>query len=334
MALVFPSLRGLVSAPKVAWQVAIVAMWLGVARLGSAAEPVGLEVVGAPCLTVEGVATEAAARGVTVVPLGPSARPRVSYRASAVGEGDAIEVRIEGADGDRAIPSRTLRAGSCEEARRAVAVLVAVGHGGEPEPEPALPAPSELRPPSEAPAPTVPRPVSRAASPSAALYAAVDVGARSLVEGQATFSLSMGLTRPSRVLPWIEASFLVGVPKTIVGGGASGEFTYVAGRVAAAPVGLRAGAWTLSPFLGFEVGSLGAEGVGATRVERRSRPSVVGALGVRSHYEISRRFFASGGVEGLVVGLRDDFVIVGGGTTYRPPVFGFAVSLALGVTIP
>jgi hypothetical protein len=144
----------------------------------------------------------------------------------------------------------------------------------------------------------------------------------------------MGLTRPSSVLPWVEASFVVGAPRTIVGGGASGEFSYWAGRLAAAPLGVRAGGLLVSPYLGLEVGALGAEGVGATRVERRSRPSVVGALGARAHYDFSRRFFASGGLEGLVVGLRDDFVIVGGGTTYRPPALGFAVSLALGVTIP
>ncbi|MFO0644347.1 MAG: hypothetical protein U0183_34325 [Polyangiaceae bacterium] len=316
-------------------RVAIVAVWLGVARLASAAEPVGLEVVGAPCLTVEGVATEAAPRGVAVVPIDPAARPRVAYRASVVAEGDAVDVRIEGADGDRAIPARTLHAGSCDEARRAVAVLVAIGHGGEPEPEPTPPAPLAPLPtsaPKDAPGRLAPR--ARPEAPSAAFTAAIGAGARSLVEGQATFSLSMGLARPSNVLPWVEASFVVGVPKTIVGGGASGEFTYLAGRIAAAPVGLRSGAWSLSPFLGLEVGALGASGVGATRVDRRSRPSVLGSLGVRSHYEISRRFFASGGVEGLVVGLRDDFVIVGGGTTYRPPAVGFAVSLAFGVTIP
>ena len=327
MAPLFPSLRALLSAPKVASQVAVVAMWLGVARVASAGEPVGLEVEGAPCLTVEGVTAEAAARGVTLVPAGAAARPRVSYRAVVVSEGDSIEVRIEGADEDRVIPSRTLRAGSCEEARRAVAVLVAVGHGGEPEPEPPEPlAPPPTSAPKRAPARSTP--LARPEVPSA-LTAAVGAGARSLVEGQATFSLSMGLARPSKVLPWVEASFVVGVPKTIEGGGASGEFTYLAGRLAAAPVGLRAGGWTVSPFLGLEVGALGA-----TRVERRSRPSVVGALGVRSHYDFSRRFFASGGLEGLVVGLRDDFVIVGGGTTYRPPAVGFAVSLALGVTIP
>lgn len=329
MAPLFPSLRALLSAPKVASQVAVVAMWLGVARVASAGEPVGLEVEGAPCLTVEGVTAEAAARGVTLVPAGAVTRPRVSYRAVVVSEGDSIEVRIEGADEDRVIPPRTLRAGSCEEARRAVAVLVAVGHGGEPEPEP----PAPLAPPPTS-ASKRSAPLARPEVPSAALTVAVGAGARSLVEGQATFSLSMGLARPSNMLPWVEASFVVGLPKTIVGGGASGEFTYVAGRLAAAPVGLRSGGWTVSPFLGLEVGALGASGVGATRVERRSRPSVVGALGIRSHYDFSRRFFASGGVEGLVVGLRDDFVIVGGGSTYRPPAVGFAVSLALGVTIP
>lgn len=308
-------------------------MWLGVARVASAGEPVGLEVVGAPCLTVEGVTAEATARGVTLVPTGAAARPRVSYRAVVVSEGDSIEVRIEGTDEDRAIPSRTLRADSCEEARRAVAVLVAVGHGGEPEPAPPAPvAPVVSSAPKRVPA--RPSPVAHPEAPSAALTAAVGAGARSLVEGQATFSLTMGLVRPSNVVPWVETSFVVGVPKTIVGGGASGEFSYLAGRVAAAPVSVRAGGWSVSPFLALEVGALGASGVGATRVERRSRPSVVGALGVRSHYDFSRRFFASGGVEGLVVGLRDDFVIVGGGTTYRPPAVGFAVSLALGVTIP
>ena len=80
--------------------------------------------------------------------------------------------------------------------------------------------------------------------------------------------------------------------------------------------------------------SLTVTGIGPAKVQTATRPTVTASLGARFRFDFGRRFFAEGEASGLVSVLRDDFVFVNGGTTYRAPVLSFALVASVGVTFP
>ncbi len=310
------------------------------ARPARAAES-SVELALAPqaCVTAAAVVVAAEGRGIAVRTVTDSLlRPRgaLRYAVRVEPRGDtsdrAIEVTMAGEDDRGSFAVRTFQAASCEEATSAIALVLAVGPASDSRPE-ALHVDDAL--PDRPPVSPKPAPSPKAASTPLRGYVSLGPGARSLVEGQSVATLALGLRKERPVLPWVEAGLVVGLPRTIEGGGGQGTFTSYAGRLVVAPLAfVLASRIQLSVAVGLEVGVLTGAGAGPQKVESPTRPTVAAIAGGRAHVALSQLFFAQIDAFGMGSVLRDDFAFVNGGSTYRAPVLAFSLGANVGVTFP
>jgi hypothetical protein len=346
-------------------------VWLGMAPREALAAEASVELVLAPqsCVSELDLATAVGhrTRGMEVLPvakLRPRARGVARYsvrvaapvpgssaerRAGAAGNEGAVQVTLEGEDDRGAFVPRIFEADSCDEATQAIALVLAIAH---PSVDTASDSTSETIPPSPRAAATPATPKARGtlgtsvpsdaakpagSAPRTRAYLSLGASGRSLVEGQLVGQFTFGFRTEHAWLSWAEASAVVGVPRTIEGGGGQGVFTSYAARLVGAP-GFSSVSFgksvQLSTALGVEVGALTSQGQGPPKVQNPTRATMAVLVGARLHTTFGRFLFAELDAFGVGSILRDDFAFVNGGSTYRAPVLAFSLGANLGVTFP
>ncbi len=302
---------------------------------------VAVTLEGGTCVAQSALRDAIALRGGRITDEAP-VRLRVRVRLHDDGQ---VGVEIGGESARGALADRRFVAPSCADAVDAIGLVIALA--GD-ETERAAPPPVDEAP--AAPAPALPPPVStptsidtpveardaRAAASETRTPSRFALGAGALGttfgEGQVGARVGAAIEWRRSLLPWVEASASMNVPRTLHGGGGGADAAWISGRLAAAlPFGTYVGrGLRMSVFGGADIGALNVSGSGATRVDSRTRPWFALAGGARARWDIKGGFFA--GLDGAAVVplVRDDFVFVNGGTAYRVPVVGAETAVFLG----
>lgn len=265
-----------------------------------------------------------------------------------------IEIGGRGAHG--VLAERRFVASSCAEATDALGLVIALAGDEAEKNDVVMASPSSANdPPAAEPAPPpnettataetlLPVPAEPAAEmrtpsvePSPPSRFALGAGAigTTLGEGQIGARLAGTLEWRRSLFPWVEVSASANVPRTIEGGGGGADATWIAGRFAAAPIGIELGARSrLSAFGAVDAGVLRVSGSGATRVDTATRPWFALAAGARVRWDLGERWFGGLDAAALVPLVRDDFVFLNGGTAYRVPAVAMESQICMGAHFP
>ena len=282
------------------------------------------------CMAHDALRAAVAERGVAIV---DEAKVRLRVLIAARSDG-AMDVAIAGTAGSE-LAERHFVATSCAEAIDALGLVIALSAEDveTSDPAPVVPSPQEITHSEDVPKTPVATPDARAA-PTALTLSGGAFGS-TFGQRQLGIRIGVGLAWPRTVLPWIEASAARTLPHTIDGDGGGADPTWTTGRLAAAPFAIALGRnMQVSAFGTLEVGALGVTGSGVTHVDTRTRAWFAVGAGARGRWTLGDSFFAGLDVGAVVPLVRDDFVIVNGGSAYRVPAVGAETAISLGVTFP
>ncbi len=250
-------------------------------------------------------------------------------RASVSREGSAVIVSISGTNARGPLEPREFRADTCDEAADALVLYAALSaETAEPSAPPTAPPPRRsVAPPASTAEPPVPIPF----APTFGLA----VTASSLAEGQIGARLSFGAFAPRVVVPLLEASIELPIPRTVSGGGGDAEVFSARARATLVPAGFPLGTQGLvGPYVALEGGALFVSGRGPRLV--RSQASATGTLacGGMVRLGLGGHFFIALSAGAVLPFPRDTFVFTNGGTAYQVPTLGIDGAIGVGMSFP
>lgn len=280
------------------------------------------------CVTLDAVRAAAALRGGHVDADSP-VRLRVDVREAEPPSAVTLVISGEGAHG--AIEERTIVADSCAEAVSALGLAVTMAG----EDEQAQVEASRAEPPSLMPPERPSRATARETTPATKLYAALGLVATPLYEVPAGARLSGGLASGRLFFPWAELSMGATLPRTVFGGGAAVNLTWLTARASLAPLGASLGDHVfVSAYIMLDVGAVLASGEGAPKVDSRWRPWIEAGAGARMRALLGVWSFVEWQVGAALPLRRDEFYYVHGGTAYQAPTVRLDAALSVGVLFP
>lgn len=299
------------------------------------------------CVTLDAVRAAAALRGGHVDADSP-VRLRVDVREAEPPSAVTLVISGEGAHG--AIEERTIVADSCAEAVSALGLAVTMAGEDEqaqveasraeppslmPPERPSQGTARELSPTSTAPPERPSRATARETTPATKLYAALGLVATPLYEVPAGARLSGGLASGRLFFPWAELSMGATLPRTVFGGGAAVNLTWLTARASLAPLGASLGDHVfVSAYIMLDVGAVLASGEGAPKVDSRWRPWIEAGAGARMRALLGVWSFVEWQVGAALPLRRDEFYYVHGGTAYQAPTVRLDAALSVGVLFP